>query len=397
METSVIDLCGSETTTRKIDHLRINLEEHVQFRGLTTGLEMLYLPHAALPELDLQAVNTTQRLFGKQLNSPLLISSMTGGTPWGREINRALAEAAQIRGIALGLGSMRAALEHPALLSTFAVRDVAPDILLLANLGAVQLNYGYTAEHCRRLVEMVQADVLVLHLNALQEAVQAEGNTNFSGLLSKIETVVRELAKDQIPVVVKEVGWGFSQETSRLLAQTGIAAIDASGAGGTSWSEVERYRAPTPAHRQVASAFINWGIPTVQSIRNVRTGAPTLLVFASGGIRTGIDVAKCIALGSSLVGMASPFLKAAVVSTEAVLQCIDNILWELRIAMFCCGASNLETLAKTPLLCRGALYGFGRAVHCQCAGTGPLGTAPAESETAHALDPTARQWPWAAV
>lgn len=254
---------------------------------------------------------------------------------------------------------MRAALEHPALLATFVVRDVAPDIVLLANLGAVQLNYGYTAAHCRRLVEQVQADALVLHLNALQEALQAEGPTNFAGLVAKIETVARELAKDQVPGVVKEVGWGFSPETCRRLAHTGIAAIDAAGAGGTSWSEVEHYRAPTPAHRQVARTFRQWGIPTVQSMLNVRTGAPTLRVFASGGIRTGLDVAKCIALGSSLVGLARPFLQAAVESPDAVVQVIDTLVWELRLAMFCCGAGTLEALAHTPLLWRDTLYGWG--------------------------------------
>lgn len=339
----------SQTSSRKSDHVRINLEQDVQFRGLTTGLEQLFLPHAALPELDLRLVDTTQQLFGKALTNPLLISSMTGGMPVGEKINRTLAAAAQRSGIAMGLGSMRAALEQPALVSTFAVRDVAPDILLLANLGAVQLNYGYTVAHCRRVVEIVQADALVLHINALQEAVQAEGNTNFAGLLAKIETAARELAKDNVPVVVKEVGWGFSKETSRLLAQTGIAAIDVAGAGGTSWSEVEMHRAPTPLHRRVAGAFMEWGIPTVESICNVREGAPNLRVFASGGIRTGIDVAKCIALGACLAGMAGPFLKAAVLSTEAVLQIIEETVRELRIAMFCCGANNLAKLSCTPL------------------------------------------------
>ncbi|MFN3929561.1 MAG: type 2 isopentenyl-diphosphate Delta-isomerase, partial [Thermoflexus sp.] len=221
---------------RKADHIRINLEEDVSFGQLTTGFERLRFVHRALPELDLQEVDLSTTFFGKTLKAPLLISSMTGGTEEAGRINRNLAEAAQARGIAMGLGSMRAALERPELLPTFQVRRYAPDILLFANLGAVQLNYGYTVDHCRRAVELVKADALILHLNPLQEALQPEGDTNFAGLLRKIEAVCKALP---VPVVVKEVGWGISEEVARLLADAGVAAIDVAGAGGTSWSQVE--------------------------------------------------------------------------------------------------------------------------------------------------------------
>lgn len=340
------------TQSRKDDHIRINLEQDVQFRRITTGLDALYFAHSALPELDLQQVNLGLTLFGRQLSSPLLISSMTGGTEWAGRINRTLAEAAQHTRTAMGLGSMRAALEDDAVARTFQVRDIAPDILLFANLGAVQLNYGYGPDDCRRAVELVQADALILHLNPLQEAVQPEGDTNFAGLIAKIDQVAQALAKDNIPVVVKEVGWGFSAATARQLAQTAIAAIDVAGAGGTSWSEVEMHRTTNPSHRRIAAAFIDWGISTADALHNVRTGAPNLRAFASGGLRNGIDMAKCVALGATLTGMAGPFLKAAVNGAEALETEINDTHRELRIAAFAAGAGDLATLAQTPLLTR---------------------------------------------
>ena len=334
------------TVSRKDDHIRINLEENVQSHGITNGLENVRLPHAALPEVDLDEIDTRQVVFGRTLETPLLISSMTGGTPRARELNERLATAAQATGVAMGLGSMRVALERAEVASTFAVRVVAPKILLLANLGAVQLNYGYTADSCRRVVDLVQADALVLHLNALQEAVQPEGNTRFAGLLRRIEVVARELGKEGVPVVVKEVGWGFSEMTSRRLAEAGVAAIDVAGAGGTSWSEVEMHRVTDPSGRRLARAFRGWGISTAEAIRNVRRGAPELTVFASGGLRDGVDAAKCLALGAHLAGMARPFLQAAVVSTDAVIREIVDTARELRVAMFCCGVRNLHELSQ---------------------------------------------------
>jgi len=336
---------------RKADHIRINVEEDVNFRGLTTGLEQYYLVHQALPELDFATIDTSTQLLGKTLSSPLLISSMTGGTSKAHEINIALATAAQEIGIAMGLGSVRAALEDPSLAYTFQVREVAPDILLMANIGAVQFNYGYGLKECQRAVDLCGADVLILHFNPLQEAVQPEGDHNFSGLLDKIEEICRHLS---VPVIAKEVGWGFSKEAARMLASAGIAAIDVAGAGGTSWSQVEMHRAPTARHARVAGAFIDWGIPTADSILFCREAAPELAIIASGGIRNGIDVAKCIALGATVGGTAGDFLRAAVSGgVEGVIDTAGAFTDELRVAMFCSGAANIPALARTPLNRRG--------------------------------------------
>jgi len=330
---------------RKADHIRINLEEDVR-SGLTTGLERFRFIHRALPELDLEAVNLSQELFGRRLQAPLLISSMTGGTDQAGAINRTLAEAAQACGIAMGVGSQRAALEQPELAGSFQVRSLAPDILLLANLGAIQLNYGYGVEHCRKAVEMIQADALILHCNALQEAVQPEGETRFAGFLDKIEQVCRTLP---VPVVAKEVGWGFSKEDARRLAEAGVAAIDVAGAGGTSWSQVEMHRASDESQRRLAAAFVDWGIPTSQAILNVRSAAPELLVFASGGLRNGVEIAKCLALGASLGGMAGPYLKAAVAGVDVTIQTIQEIRREIQVCMFGCGAGDLTALHNNKL------------------------------------------------
>lgn len=328
---------------RKADHIRINLEEDVQFPRLTTGLERYRLVHQALPELDLEAVDTRVEVWGKTLRVPLLISSMTGGTARAEEINRNLAIGAQARGIAMGLGSQRTGLEVAETADTFRVRREAPDILLFANLGAVQLNKGYTVDHCRRAVEMIEADALILHLNPLQEVLQADGDWHWAGLLKKIEHVCRYL---EVPVVVKEVGWGISGRLAKWLAEAGVAAIDVAGAGGTSWSEVEYHRAPTERLKRLARSFADWGIPTAESLIAVGEAAPHVLRFASGGLRNGIDVAKCLALGATLGGLASPFLKAAAQSAEAVIETIDFLADELRIAMFCAGAGNVAALRE---------------------------------------------------
>lgn len=335
------------TEQRKADHIRINLEEDVQFKSLTTGLEDYFFVHQALPELDLDSIDTHTTLFNKTLKIPLLISSMTGGTSRAREINRILASGAQEAGMAMGLGSQRAAIEDPALADTYYVRDVAPDILLFANVGAVQLNYSYGVDECRRAVDMCAADALILHLNALQEAVQPEGDNNFAGLLPKIEAVCRVLP---VPVIAKEVGWGIAANTARQLAAAGVAAIDVAGAGGTSWSQVEMHRAPTKRHARVAGAFIDWGIPTAYAVQLCHQGAPELPIFASGGIKSGIDIAKCIALGARIGGLAGDFLRAADQNgTEGVVELAGAITDELRVAMFCAGVANLERLASTPL------------------------------------------------
>jgi isopentenyl-diphosphate delta-isomerase len=272
---------------------------------------------------------------------------MTGGTGRAGAINQNLAQAAQARGIAMGLGSQRAALEDPALAPTYQVRHLAPDVLLFANLGAVQLNYRYGVDECRRAVEMIQADALILHLNPIQEAVQWGGDTNWAGLLKRIEQVCRALP---VPVIGKEVGWGISETVARQLVGAGVAAIDVAGAGGTSWSEVEQHLTPDETMKRIACNFVDWGIPTAESLVMVRRAAPDLPVIASGGLRTGINAAKAIALGADAVGMASPFLKAATVSAVTVIATIDEITRTLRIAMFGIGAGSIAALKGTPYL-----------------------------------------------
>jgi len=336
----------TQISSRKADHIRINLDEDVR-SALTSGLERYRFIHQALPELNLDEVDLSQNLFGRSLRAPILISSMTGGTDQSGRINLVLAEAAQATGIAMGLGSQRAAIEQPELAPTFRVRQVAPDILLFANLGAIQLNYKYGVDQCVRAVEMIEADGLILHLNALQEAMQPEGNTLFAGLLSKIEAICKALP---VPVIVKEVGWGISTRAAHLLGVAGVAAIDVAGAGGTSWSQVEMHRAETESQARLAAAFIDWGIPTADSIEMVRSAAPDVLVFASGGIRTGVDIAKCIALGASLGGMASPFLKAAVQSLDRTVETILELRREIQVCMFAVGAGNLNALNKSTLI-----------------------------------------------
>jgi isopentenyl-diphosphate delta-isomerase len=325
---------------RKADHIKINLEQDVR-SALTTGLEHYRFIHEALPELDLNRIDTTVNLFGKTLASPTLVSSMTGGTSEAETINLRLAEAAQECNIAMGVGSQRAAIEHPEQAKTFQVRRVAPDILLFANLGAVQFNYGYGVDQCRQAVDMIQADALYLHLNPLQEAVQDAGDTNWIGIAKKIEEVCKKL---EVPVIAKEVGWGISEKTAKLLANCGVSAIDVAGAGGTSWSQVEMHRAPDEFTRKLAATFVGWGIPTSDSIINVKNAVPDMTVFASGGIKDGLDIAKCIALGATLGGMAGQFLKAAAVSTEKAVEMMKLTKRQIEVTMFAAGVETLEGL-----------------------------------------------------
>ncbi len=330
------------TKTRKDDHIRINLEEDVMFKRRTSGFERVALTHNAVPELNLAEIDSTQTCLGKWMRLPILISSMTGGTAVAEKFNRIFAQAAQETGIAMGLGSQRAAIEDETLIATYQVRDIAPDILLFANLGAVQLNYGYGLDECRRAVDMVDADALILHFNPLQEAVQPEGDTNFSGLLAKVEAVCRGLS---VPVIAKEVGWGISGETAVRLKNAGVSAIDVAGAGGTSWSQVEMYRAPTARLARVAGAFVDWGMETAVSIQQCHHAVPDMPLIASGGIQNGIDIAKAIALGAKAGGLAGDFLHAADSGgVEAVIERIETLGDELRIAMFVNGAKNLNAL-----------------------------------------------------
>ncbi|MHB8433596.1 MAG: type 2 isopentenyl-diphosphate Delta-isomerase [Candidatus Tyrphobacter sp.] len=340
---------ANATAARKADHLRINVEEDVAAKGVTSGFERWRFDHCALPEIDLEDVDCSTSLFGRAMRAPLLISCMTGGTGEAREINRRLARVAQRSGLGMGVGSGRVLLEHPELLDTFDVRDEAKDVPLLANIGAVQLNRGYGVEDCRRLTEMLRADALVLHLNAVQEAVQVEGDTCFSGLLEKIARLCEAL---ETPVVVKEVGWGIAPDEVVRLLDAGVRGIDLAGAGGTSWSEVERKRLDEPRRRNVAAAFAGWGIPTAEALARARKAAPGALLVASGGIVDGIDVAKAIALGADAVGIAGAFLRTAARGEEEA----ESFAWELtttlRIAMFATGSATLRALRATSRLRR---------------------------------------------
>jgi isopentenyl-diphosphate Delta-isomerase len=332
---------------RKKDHIKINLENDVN-SGMTNGLENYIFLHNAMPEIDFNSIDLQITLFKKQLLSPILISSMTGGTKNAGVINNNLAEAAQECGIAMGVGSQRIGIEDPKQIPSFSItRKIAPNILLFANLGAVQLNNGYGLDECRRAVDMIQADALIFHLNPLQEAIQAGGDTNFAGLAKKIEFICKHV---MVPVIAKEVGWGISQNTARVLIDSGIAAIDVAGAGGTSWSQVEMYRSHDEYTRNLAAPFINWGIQTAEALVSIRNLDQGILLIASGGLKNGLHIAKTIALGASLGGMAGQFLKAATVSTRKVVELIKLTEAQIRTTMFAVGAKNIVSLQNTKLI-----------------------------------------------
>ncbi|MGD9713630.1 MAG: type 2 isopentenyl-diphosphate Delta-isomerase, partial [Thermomicrobiales bacterium] len=317
--------------------------------GVQNGFERFTFRHSALPEVDFADIDLAVDFLGRRLSAPILISSMTGGVAHGWEIIRRLAMAAQAMGCAMGVGSQRAAIEDPARERYFAVRDIAPDILLFANLGAIQLNYGFGIDHCRRAVEMIGADALILHLNPLQEALQPDGDRNFSSLAGKIEAVCATL---EVPVVVKEVGSGISESVARTLVECGVAAIDVSGSGGTSWSAVEHFRATDPVWRSVSRTFADWGIPTAESLLMVRKSAPSVPVIASGGMRNGIEAAKALALGASVVGFAGPLLRAAAIGEDATFEALQTLREELRLAMFCTGSRRVADLTTDLLFDR---------------------------------------------
>jgi isopentenyl-diphosphate delta-isomerase len=274
----------SQTQNRKADHIRICLEEDVQCRQINNGLEEYRFNHCCLPEINREEVNLQTNFLGKNLNTPLLISSMTGGTEAAGMINRRLAQVAQKYGLAMGVGSQRVAVEKPQIAHTFAIREYAPDILLFANLGAVQLNYGYGLEECRQIIDILAADALILHLNPLQECIQTQGNLNFRGLLDQISQLCEKLS---VPVIVKEVGNGISARMAEKLLVAGVKAIDVAGAGGTSWAMVESQRAETSLQRRLGQTFADWGLSTADCIQSIRAIAPDVPLIASGGLRHG--------------------------------------------------------------------------------------------------------------
>jgi isopentenyl-diphosphate delta-isomerase len=335
-------------TDRKNQHLDVILEGKGGSRSITTGFERIAFVHSALPELDLDAIDLSVGFLGKRLRAPLLISSMTGGPARAADINRNLAIASAELGIALAVGSQRVAIEGPDAWGLGKeLRRLAPDVPLLGNFGAAQLNKGFGIDQARRAVDMIAADALIIHLNPLQEAVQPEGDRDWRGLLGKIGALARQL---DVPLVVKEVGSGISGDLARRLVEAGVAAVDVAGAGGTSWAAVEAGRITDPSRAAIARAFTDWGRPTAEAIVDVRDACPDAFVIGSGGIRDGIDCAKAIRLGANLVGQAAGVLAAAIHSPEAVIAHFTVMVEQLRICCFCTGSADLAALRRAPIV-----------------------------------------------
>ncbi|MEH2329633.1 type 2 isopentenyl-diphosphate Delta-isomerase [Nostoc sp.] len=347
---------SAQTQNRKADHIRICLEEDVQCDQITNGLERYRFTHCCLPELNHNDIDISTTFLGKNLDAPLLISSMTGGTEQAAIINQRLAQVAQHYKIAMGVGSQRVAVEKPQVADTFAIRKYAPDVLLLANLGAVQLNYKYGLDECLRVVDILEADALILHINPLQECIQPKGDTNFRGLLDKISTLCSKLP---VPVIAKEVGNGISAAIANKLIAAGVAAIDVAGAGGTSWAKVESERAENPLQRRLGRTFADWGLPTAECITTIRAMSTTgyayakdVPLIASGGLRHGLDVAAAIALGADVAGLAMPFLQAAATSETAVAELAEVLIAEITTVLFCTGNTTLYQLKHSGSLQR---------------------------------------------
>jgi len=323
---------------RKLDHISLALEEGAD-RNKNYFDEYSFV-HNALPEIDYKDIDTSTNFLGKKLSMPLIINSMTGGTKRGKGINMQLASIAEKHKIAFAVGSQRIMIENPNFNYGFqGIREIAPSIPILANLGAVQLNYGYGLEECKKIVNIIEADALCLHLNPLQEALQPEGDTNFFNILSKIENLVKKLS---VPIIVKEVGCGISKEVANSLRKIGIKYIDVSGSGGTSWNYIETRRLK---NSRLKNIFSDFGIPTPLSIKEC-SAVDEIYVIASGGVRSGLDIAKSVALGAKCTGMALPFLETVEESQEKTIELIENIQKELKISMFVTGSKTLEDLSS---------------------------------------------------
>ena len=344
------------TKSRKLDHIRITIDSDVEHPGKTTLLEHVELVHRALPETALSSIDTSVEFLGKQLGMPLMVTGITGGHPAAARINCVVARAAARLGIAMGVGSQRAAIEDPSLEQTFRIarecaREEGGDIVLVANLGAAQLVAGYSIEHVRKAIEMIDADAVAIHVNAAQEVFQPEGDVDFRDAIDLVAEIARELDK---PVIVKETGHGLGYEVVYALRSRGIRLFDVSGAGGTSWVRVEYFRAKIRGLQGLAEAaetFSSWGIPTAQAVVETRWAAPDSCIIASGGIRTGLDVAKVIALGADIAGLALPIMRAyTVADLDGVVGLIERIGMELRAALFLAGADSLAEARRLPLI-----------------------------------------------
>jgi isopentenyl-diphosphate delta-isomerase len=340
----------ADISQRKADHLDLAARGDVGFKSTTTLFECIRLVHDALPELDFDAIEPSTTILGKTLRAPILIAGMTGGTERARNINRELAAIAEERGYAFGLGSQRAMLKDPKARGTYEVRDVAPTALLLGNVGAVQAAAMSTAE-VADLVAAVGADALCVHLNPAMELVQVEGDRDFRGVLATLERLQSELT---VPVVAKETGCGLSTSAARRLREIGIRHVDVSGAGGTSWVAVETHRA-SEERKALGHTFWEWGIPTAASVALV---APFQFetVFATGGVGSGLDIAKAIALGASAGGIARSVLQAFENGgRSAALELLSRLETELRTAMLLVGASDVAALGRAPRVVLGEL------------------------------------------
>jgi len=337
---------AQKTEKRKAEHIKICLEQKAQAKQVTAGFEDVTLVHKALPEVNRKEINLSTSFLGKKLNAPLIVGAMTGGTEEAITINSAIAESVEKLGLGMGLGSQRAAIEDQKLERTYSIaRKKAPNAFLIANIGGVQLVHGYGVKEVRKVAEMIDADAVAIHLNALQEAMQPEGQTDFKFVISKIIEVAGALDK---PVIVKETGAGISAEDAQALEDSGVKAIDVGGVGGTSFAAVEYYRANTT----MGIAFWDWGIPTVASIVEVVKTAK-LPVIVSGGIRSGIDVVKALSLGSTLASISQPVLEEAVKGSSETEKLLTGYINELRNAMFLVGAQNIADLGKVPLVISG--------------------------------------------
>ena len=338
---------------RKADHLEINLKENVQAKQVTTGFEDLRFVHKALPEINRKEIDLSTDVFGHKFLAPLIVESMTGGTPKATRINAVIARVVEKLGLGMGVGSQRAALENPKVEATFNItRKEAPNAFILANIGAPQLAQGYGIKEAEKVVKMLDADALLIHLNPLQEAVQPEGETDYAGVIEAIRKIANGIT---VPVIVKEIGCGIAWTEAKKLEASGVEAIDIAGAGGTSWAAVEFYRAKSrldTSNQRLGETFWDWGIPTAVSLIET-TQRVALPIIASGGLRTGLDVAKAISVGASLVGTAYPILHSAVKGTKAVEETLQIILEELRTAMFLVGADSIQKLRKAPLIVTG--------------------------------------------
>ncbi|MGZ7118243.1 MAG: type 2 isopentenyl-diphosphate Delta-isomerase [Methanobacterium sp.] len=329
------------TSERKLEHLLICANCEVEYKGKSTGFEDVELIHKALPEVNKEEIDIGVELFGKKMDSPLIISAITGGHPAAFKINNALSKAAHKMNIGMGVGSQRAALENPDLISTYSVvRENAPQALIIGNIGAPQI------ELAERAAGMIEADALAIHLNTLQEAIQPEGDIDARGYISSIEKATDAIS---MPIIAKETGAGIAKEEAMALEKAGVSAIDVAGSGGTSWAAVETYRAKND---YMGKLYWDWGIPTAVSTVEA-CDSVDIPVISSGGIRNGLEAAKAIALGAESVGMALPLLKDAYIGHEAVIKEIERFNDSLKLAMFLVGATNLNELKKCKLLIRG--------------------------------------------